>query len=267
MKRYIYEVKNNITGETYIGKHTPKLGVKDTYMGSGVRLKEAQKEYGIENFSKTILIEGDFSEEEIAELEISYIKEYKERGKAEYNISSVSLGGDTSKYIDYDVVSNSLHNLYQNNPQKLQELRERAKIYSVPPPPMYGEDNGMYGKHHTEEVRKQLSENSKGSKNNQYGKHWYTNGTDNIMAYECPEGYHKGKIPNQKDLEPYYTDGVHNKRASSCPEGWWKGFSLTEEERAKRGYIKGKHHYNNGEIEVLAFECPEGFVKGVLKKK
>lgn len=28
---------------------------------------------------------------------------------------------------------------------------------------------------------------------------------------------------------------------------------------------KGKHRYNNGKIEILAFECPEGFVKGRLK--
>ena len=28
---------------------------------------------------------------------------------------------------------------------------------------------------------------------------------------------------------------------------------------------KGKHRYNNGEIEILAFECPEGFTLGRLK--
>lgn len=32
-----------------------------------------------------------------------------------------------------------------------------------------------------------------------------------------------------------------------------------------RDNTKGKHRYNNGEIEILAFECPEGFVRGRLK--
>lgn len=29
----------------------------------------------------------------------------------------------------------------------------------------------------------------------------------------------------------------------------------------------GKRFYNNGSIQVLAYECPEGFVKGMLKKR
>jgi len=66
----------------------------------------------------------------------------------------------------------------------------------------------------TEEARKKISESLKGNKipddtkqkisqsmlgknkgelNGNSGKAWYTNGTDNIMAFECPEGYHKGR--------------------------------------------------------------------------
>lgn len=32
-----------------------------------------------------------------------------------------------------------------------------------------------------------------GEKNSQFGKHWYTNGVENISAYECPKGYRKGR--------------------------------------------------------------------------
>lgn len=34
----------------------------------------------------------------------------------------------------------------------------------------------------------------KGHPNNAgYGKHWYTNGVENVRDYECPEGFHPGK--------------------------------------------------------------------------
>lgn len=31
-----------------------------------------------------------------------------------------------------------------------------------------------------------------GEENPAYGKHWYTNGIDSVLAFECPEGYIKG---------------------------------------------------------------------------
>ena len=45
----------------------------------------------------------------------------------------------------------------------------------------------------------------------------------------------------------------------------WTGKKQTDEtiEKMKAGLI-GRHYYNNGEIEVLQYECPEGFVEGRL---
>lgn len=62
-----------------------------------------------------------------------------------------------------------------------------------------------------------------------------------------------------------------------------KGRKHTEEEKRKmsenhydcsgannpnygKGAAKGKHWFNNGEIETYAFDCPDGFVKGRLKR-
>ena len=60
----------------------------------------------------------------------------------------------------------------------------------------YGELNGMYGRHHTLESRKKMSKSRQnmynGSKNPAYGKHWYNNGIECVLAFECPEGYVKG---------------------------------------------------------------------------
>ena len=45
--------------------------------------------------------------------------------------------------------------------------------------------------------------------------------------------------------------------------------NMTEDHKRKigesnRGKLKGKHWYNNGVLNILANECPEGFVKGRL---
>ena len=83
-----------------------------------------------------------------------------------------------------------------------------------------GEKNPFWGKKHTEknkrrasvlnsgefnpnfggvqqtfEVRKDMSEKKKGSKNNQWGKHWYTNGVEEKCVYEVdkPDGWYRGR--------------------------------------------------------------------------
>lgn len=76
--------------------------------------------------------------------------------------------------------------------------------------------------------------------------------------------FHKGKSLNEE----------HRRKISEAMKGntIWKGKHHTEETRkkmseAKKGntYNKGTHWYNNGSVNMCAFECPEGFVKGRLK--
>ena len=49
----------------------------------------------------------------------------------------------------------------------------------------------------SEEHKKKLSISgvgkNKGTLNGNYGKKWYTNGIDNIMTFECPDGFHRGR--------------------------------------------------------------------------
>ena len=52
---YIYRITNKVNGKTYIGQHKYKE-LNDSYMGSGVHLRRAQKKYGMENFEKKILV-------------------------------------------------------------------------------------------------------------------------------------------------------------------------------------------------------------------
>ena len=50
---YVYLETNDINGKKYIGSH---CGNNPTYRGSGTLLKLAQKKYGIENFTKQIVM-------------------------------------------------------------------------------------------------------------------------------------------------------------------------------------------------------------------
>jgi hypothetical protein len=55
----------------------------------------------------------------------------------------------------------------------------------------------LLGTQLSEETKRRLSESLKGKnkaeKNGNYGKSWFTNGVDSVMAFEAPEGYHKGR--------------------------------------------------------------------------
>lgn len=57
----VYQIDDNLNKKIYIGVHVTQK-VNDGYMGSGVALNKAIKEYGIENFSKTILYDFDDKE-------------------------------------------------------------------------------------------------------------------------------------------------------------------------------------------------------------
>ena len=88
--KQIYKTVNLINNKIYIGQHN---GKRDSYLGSGKRLKYAINKYGRNNFKKTILIEGDFEQGELDELEQYYIKLYNSNNpKIGYNLTKGGLG-------------------------------------------------------------------------------------------------------------------------------------------------------------------------------
>ena len=59
-----------------------------------------------------------------------------------------------------------------------------------------GQPSPMKGKNHSEESLRKMSESHKGHPptKGSIGMHWYNNGKVNKFAYECPEGYIKGRL-------------------------------------------------------------------------
>lgn len=215
MIRYIYEIKNKINGKTYIGKHSTK-NMKDSYMGSGILIAKAIKKYGIENFEKRILIQGNFTLDEINKFEKCAIAFYKVNKKAEYNIAKGGDGGQVFWGTGFDT-KEERHKLgvlsykgrlrkEQENPGYIRNIIEKSlktkhqnllngKIFYA------GKNNGMFGKAHSEETKKKMSENHKGEKNSSFGKHWYTNGIEEVKSFNCPNGWWPGRLSSKIGID------------------------------------------------------------------
>ena len=125
---YIYEIKNEVNGKTYIGQHKTN-NLNDSYMGSGKVIRKAYEKYGLNNFTKTILAIA-YSKKIINILEKMFISFYRVQGKAEYNIASGGDGGNGD--------SNKGRIVSQETKEKLRRLN--------------------LGKHLSEETKKKISE-------------------------------------------------------------------------------------------------------------
>ena len=101
-----------------------------------------------------------------------------------------------------------------------------------------GENHPMYGKHHSEEARRKMREAHK-------GKH-LSDETKKKLS-EAKKGKH-------------FSEEHKNKLSEAL-----KGKPKSEETRRKMGETrKGMRFFNNGKMNKLCYECPEGFVPGRL---
>ena len=204
---YIYQITNTINGKTYIGQHKYKK-LNDKYMGSGIILKQAQKKYGKENFTKEILYSRIRDKETADAMEIWVIKRERAKGKAEYNIADGGEGGDTYNRLstdDYNARISKLSNTLKGHPSWT-----KGKHWKVSKP-RTEEMNRRNSEAHKgkvawnkgikdwmsdeakESLRKYMKLIKKGNTNVR-GKKWYNNGTKCTMAFECPEGFVPGRL-------------------------------------------------------------------------
>ena len=122
----------------------------------------------------------------------------------------------------------------------------------------------------TEEYKKAVSEGQKrryanGGKPSRgsTGMHWFNNGIENAFAFECPEGFTKGKLPCKVKITRKPFSEESRKRLSEAH----KGKHLSKETKKKLSLnSKGRKWFNNGVISIMRFECPEGFVEGRLPR-
>ena len=101
------------------------------------------------------------------------------------------------------------------------------------------------GYKHSEEAKNKISEAMKGEKNSFYGRH-HTEEARNKIS-EAKKGKHLGKD------NPFY--GKHHSDELKK--------KLSEINKVR---MKGMRFFNNGKINIRAYECPPGFVPGRIKK-
>ena len=101
----------------------------------------------------------------------------------------------------------------------------------------------LKGRVFTEEWKKKLSAASKGNKN-ALGKHHSEETKKKISALK------KG---NKNRLGQHLSEETKHK--------------ISEAMKGKNTWMKGLHWFNNGSINVQAKSCPDGFVKGRIKRK
>lgn len=86
VKHYIiYKITNQINGRYYIGRHATN-NVNDSYMGSGIGIKNAIAKYGLENFTKKVIAEAD-NADALWDLEKEIVNKDVVKDPMSYNMS------------------------------------------------------------------------------------------------------------------------------------------------------------------------------------
>ena len=124
---HLYQITNNLTGEFYTGVH--KGHEQAGYWGSGIRIRRSIKKYGKENHTYKICVLGDVAEIYTLE-EMIVDKDVIENNPLCLNLKVGGMGGT--------VISETV----------------RAKLS--------GENNHFYGKTHSDETKKKISNAKKG---------------------------------------------------------------------------------------------------------
>ena len=166
----IYCIENIDTNKKYIGqsvniegrwsKH--KTALRQNSHDNDY-LQKAWNKYGEDNFKFYILEECDKSE--LDNREVYYINLYQTLDyKNGYNLKEGGQYGAVSEYGNHKR-KQSLKKTYENTNLKERRKQDALKQWSNPTikSKILGENNGMYGKTHTLEARKKISEAHKGT--------------------------------------------------------------------------------------------------------
>lgn len=258
----IYKFENKLNGKIYIGQSRciERRYADHVYCKNPVyELDRAIKKYGIENFNYDIL--ETFNTSNLYEVN-KWMDEREEYYIKFYNCLNPN---------GYNLLSNRHH------PEFSEITRKRISEACT------GEKNGFYGKHHSEETRKKMSESAKKRGNNH---------PDFIKTPEMIEKWkmsikkyrenlteeQKIKISNNhKESYRKWINSLSEEELKECNKAKGEKIKETKQKQIKEGTLvcstKGKKAINNGVIgkKVLPEEVDkylqEGWKLGALWNK
>lgn len=172
----IYMVRNKINDKKYIGQTINSF--KERYRGNlekyteNEHLRNSIKKYGIENFEIIEVFDIAHDKCELDELEKYYINYYKTY-EEEYGYNK-TLGGEGG--IPNEQARESMRKAKQrykeDNESQGTAYWQNPEFIELMSSVTSGEKNGMYGKKHTEETKRKISENKKGKLAGENSPHW-----------------------------------------------------------------------------------------------
>jgi group I intron endonuclease len=171
----VYKISNLVSDRYYIGY---SKNINKRFYVHRCKLKNSchdniflQRAYNLDGEDKFIyeIIHRCNTEKEAKEIELQYLTDLSIRDKL-YNLNYNNSGGDLlTNHPDKESIREKIIKSYTETISKM-SCEERKEKYGK-----IGEKNGMYGKTHTEEARKILSEIKKnkntGEENSFFGKH------------------------------------------------------------------------------------------------
>ena len=166
----VYKISNILSGRYYIGYST-NINRRFTVHRSKLKqnchdnifLQRAYNLDGEDKFKYDIIHICD-TEEKAKEIELQYLTDLGIRNII-YNLNFNNSGGDLLKnHPDKEKIREKILKSQAENMSKLSS-EEKSEKYGK-----FGEKNGMYGKTHTEEVRKKISDINKGRVSHNKGK-------------------------------------------------------------------------------------------------
>ena len=159
MNHYVYLITNNINNKKYIGKRSCHCPIElDNYMGSGTLLHRAFDKYGIENFSKHILVICESEEQAFEEEKKAIELVNATKNPMYYNIADGGHGGNTLAGYTEEQMEEFRRKISENRKGQNHSEETRRKLSESRKGKYVGELSPNFGRTFSEETRKKMSE-------------------------------------------------------------------------------------------------------------
>ena len=202
---YVYKIENLVNGKTYIGQTIQKPRKREYSHFSMLRrgihknphLQNSFNKYTEANFKFTVLNYAT-DKKTLDQLESKYINKYNSTDKhCGYNCCDGGANGKLSKETRRKMSESKMgeknpnHGLFgEKNPffGRTHSVESRKKISESLKGKMAGKKHPFYGKHLSEETKRKISESRMGAKNCWYGKQLPRKVSENIRKSKMGNG-------------------------------------------------------------------------------